>query len=179
MSTPQLREVATAGLAPGELVRLRAMLDVAFDGYLTDDDWDHALGGTHVLVEIDDLVVAHASVVPRRLELADRALYTGYVEAVATHPLFQRRGYGAAVMQRIGPVIQDTFDIGALSTAIPSFYLRFGWERWRGMTFVNIPEGRLRTEEDDDGVLVMRTARTGPIDLDAPITCDHRFGDVW
>ena len=32
MKTPQLREVATAELTPGELMRLRAMLDVAFDG---------------------------------------------------------------------------------------------------------------------------------------------------
>jgi aminoglycoside 2'-N-acetyltransferase I len=176
---PRLRELATAELTLGELIRLRAMLDVAFEGYLSDEDWEHALGGTHVIVEVDDLVVAHASVVPRRLELPDRALYTGYVEAVATHPAFQRRGYGAAVMPRIGGLIQTTYDIGALSTAIPSFYLNFGWERWRGMTFVNVPEGRLRTEEDDDGVLVLRTPRTGPIDLAAPITCDHRFGDVW
>ncbi|MEY2424069.1 MAG: aminoglycoside 2-N-acetyltransferase [Acidimicrobiaceae bacterium] len=179
MATPTLRQVATAELTPGERVRLRAMLDVAFEGFLSDEDWDHALGGTHVLVEVEDLVVTHASVVPRRLELPDRALHTGYVEAVATHPLFQRRGYAAAAMQRIGGVIQDNYDIGALSTAIPSFYVKLGWERWRGMTFVNVPEGRLRTEEDDDGVLVMRTPRTGSIDLAAPITCDHRFGDVW
>lgn len=176
---PQLREVATAELTPGEFMRLRAMLDVAFDGYFNDDDWDHALGGTHVLVELDDIVVAHASVVPRRLELPDRALYAGYVEAVATHPLFQRRGYAAAAMQRIGGVIHDTYDIGALSTGIPEFYVNFGWDRWRGMTFAHAPEGRLRTEEDDGGVLVLRTARTGYVDLDAPITCDHRFGDVW
>ncbi|MEY2402675.1 MAG: aminoglycoside 2-N-acetyltransferase [Acidimicrobiaceae bacterium] len=175
----QLREVSTAELTVGERIRLRAMLDVAFEGYLSDEDWDHALGGTHVVVEIDDLVVSHASVIPRRLELPGRVLHTGYVEAVATHPALQRRGHGAAVMRRIGEVIPRTYDIGALSTAIPSFYLPFGWERWRGMTFVNVPEGRLRTEEDDDGVLVLRTPRTGPIDLDAAITCDHRFGDVW
>lgn len=179
MKVPQLRQVATAELTPGELIRLRAMLDVAFDGYFTDDDWDHALGGTHVLVEIDDVVVSHASAVPRRLELPDRALYAGYVEAVATHPTFQRRGYAAAALQTIGRVIQDTYDIGALCTAIPDFYVNLGWDLWRGMTFANAPEGRLRTEEDDGGVLVLRTPRTGQIDLNAPITCDHRFGDVW
>jgi aminoglycoside 2'-N-acetyltransferase I len=176
---PQLRQVTSDELRPGELLRLRALLDVAFEGYFSDEDWDHALGGTHALVEVDDLVVAHASVVPRRLELPERVLFTGYVEAVATHPLFQRRGYAGAAMLRIGEVIQDTYDIGALSTAIPSFYVKFGWQRWLGMTFVNVPEGRLRTEEDDDGVLVLRTPRTGSIDLELPITCDHRFGDVW
>jgi aminoglycoside 2'-N-acetyltransferase I len=169
----------TPELTPGERIRLRALLDVAFDGYFTDDDWDHALGGTHVIVEVDDIIVSHASVVPRRLELTDRALSTGYVESVATHPLFRHRGHAAAAMQRIARVIADTYDIGALSTGIPDFYVKLGWELWRGMTFVNAPEGHMRTMEEDGGVLVLRTPRTGAIDLAAPITCDYRFGDVW
>ena len=176
---PRLREVPTAELAPGERLRLRALLDVAFGGYFTDDDWDHALGGTHVVIEVDDIIVSHASVVPRRLDLIDRALSAGYVESVATHPLFQRRGYAAAAMERIAGVIHDTYDIGALSTGVPDFYLQLGWERWEGMTFVNAPEGHVRTMEEDGGVLVLRTPRTGAIDLTAPITCDYRFGDVW
>ncbi|MEY2461596.1 MAG: aminoglycoside 2-N-acetyltransferase [Acidimicrobiaceae bacterium] len=176
---PRLREAATSELTPGECLRLRAMLDVAFGGYFTDDDWDHALGGTHVIVEVDDIVVSHASVVPRRLELPDRALHAGYVESVATHPLFQRRGCAAAAMQRIKQVIEETYDIGALSTGVPDFYVKLGWEFWRGVTFVNAPEGHVRTMEEDGGVLVLRTPRTGAIDLDAPITCDYRFGDVW
>jgi len=176
---PTFREAATSELALGECLRLRALLDVAFDGYFTDDDWDHALGGTHVIVEVDDIVVSHASVVPRRLELPDRALHAGYVESVATHPLFQRRGYAAAAMQRIKRVIEETYDIGALSTGVPDFYVKLGWEFWRGITFVNAPEGHVRTMEEDGGVLVLRTPRTGAIDLDAPITCDYRFGDVW
>jgi aminoglycoside 2'-N-acetyltransferase I len=155
------------------------MLDVAFDGYFTDDDWDHALGGTHVIVEVDDIIVSHASVVPRRLDLVDRSLSAGYVESVATHPLFQRRGYAAAAMERIATVIHDTYDIGALSTGVPDFYLKLGWERWEGMTFVNAPEGHVRTMEEDGGVLVLRAPRTGAIDLSAPISCDYRFGDVW
>jgi aminoglycoside 2'-N-acetyltransferase I len=176
---PTFREAATSELTPGERLRLRALLDVAFDGYFTDDDWDHALGGTHVIVEVDDIVVSHASVVPRRLELPDRALHAGYVESVATHPLFQRRGCAAAAMRRIERVIEETYDIGALSTGVPDFYVKLGWEHWRGMTFVNAPQGHVRTMEEDGGVLVLRTPRTGAIDLDAPITCDYRFGDVW
>jgi aminoglycoside 2'-N-acetyltransferase I len=179
VTAPLLREATTGELALGELIRLRALLDVAFGGYFTDDDWEHAIGGTHVLVEVDDIVVSHASVVPRRLQLPDRALSAGYVESVATHPLFQRRGYAAAAMERIARVIHDTYDIGALSTGVPDFYLQLGWERWSGMTFVNAPEGHLRTMEEDGAVFVLRTPRTGAIDLDAPITCDHRFGDVW
>jgi len=179
MAAPKLRQATTDELRLGELIRLRALLDVAFGGYFTDDDWHHAVGGTHVLVEVDDIVVSHASVVPRRLELIDRVLRAGYVESVATHPLFQRRGHAAAAMEGIASVIHDTYDIGALSTGVPEFYLNLGWERWRGMTFVNAPEGHVRTMEEDGGVLVLRTSRTGAIDLDAPITCDYRFGDVW
>lgn len=179
MTAPQLRHATTDELAIGELIRLRALLDVAFDGYFTDDDWEHAVGGTHVIVEVDDIVVSHASVVPRRLELTDRVLHTGYVESVATHPRFRHRGYAASAMHEIACVIEETYDIGGLSTGIPEFYLKLGWELWRGMTFVNAPEGHVRTMEEDGGVLVLRTPRTGVIDLEAPITCDYRFGDVW
>ncbi len=176
---PVLRALTTQELTDGEWIRLRAMLDVAFAGYFNDDDWDHAIGGTHVIVEVDHIIVAHASVVARRLEVPDRALHTGYVEAVATHPSFQGRGYASAVMQRAGDLVRESYELGALSTAIPAFYEQFGWERWQGPTYCRLPDELVRTEDDDGGVLVLRTPRTGAIDLAAAIACDYRGGDVW
>ena len=52
---------------------IRALLDAAFAGDFDDDDWAHALGGTHALVEADGAVVAHASVVPRVLDVRHAA----------------------------------------------------------------------------------------------------------
>ena len=49
---------------------------------MTDQDWEHALGGVHAVAWLDGEVVGHASVVQRRLLHDGRALRTGYVEGV-------------------------------------------------------------------------------------------------
>jgi hypothetical protein len=40
--------------------------------------------------------------------------------------------------------------------------------------------GLVRTPDEDDGIMVLRTRRT-PADLDVagPISCDWRAGDAW
>src|SRR5918992_4706678 len=82
----RVRRVPTGDLTPAEVSELRALLWAAFppgeEGF-TEDDWEHALGGTHFLVEDDGAILAHASVVARELQVAGRAVRTGYVEAVA------------------------------------------------------------------------------------------------
>ena len=51
----RLRRLPTAALTPAEVDAIRAILVAAFgddpDEAFTEDDWDHALGGTHVVVE--------------------------------------------------------------------------------------------------------------------------------
>ena len=59
-----LRLVDSDLLTSGDRRALRALLGRAFGAGFTDDDWDHALGGTHVLGELAGALVAHASVVP-------------------------------------------------------------------------------------------------------------------
>ena len=51
-----------------------------------------------------------------------------------------------------------------------------GWTVWRGPTRVLGPRGVEPTPDEDGAVLVL--GGTG-LDLDAPITCDWRDGDVW
>ena len=163
----------------GVRAAIRALLDAAFDGHFTDDDWAHALGGTHAIVEVDGVVVAHAAVVPRILDAGGRELRTGYVEAVAVLPARQRTGLGTAVMRALAPVIAG-YEIGALSTGEWHFYERLGWERWRGQTWARFPEGRReRTPDDDDSLMILRTPRTPALDLSAALVCEARSGDVW
>ena len=71
-----------------------------------------------------------------------RPLRTAYVEAVATAPSFQRRGYASAVMRRIAAEIAG-YELGALSKGSHSFYERLGWERWRGPLAIRTDEGLL------------------------------------
>jgi aminoglycoside 2'-N-acetyltransferase I len=177
----RVRRVTTAELPEGELAAARRLVFEAFGGRFDSHDWDHALGGVHVVVEEDDGIVAHGAVVPRTLETGGRALRTGYVEAVATRRDRQGRGLATLVMREVGRVIGQDYELGALAdgTGIPGFYQRLGWETWQGPTWVAAPHGRERTAEEDGGVLVLRTPATGELDPTGSITCDWRSGDVW
>jgi aminoglycoside 2'-N-acetyltransferase I len=53
-----------------------------FGDELEEEDWEHALGGMHALAWADGRLVAHASVVQRRLLHGGRALRAGYVEGI-------------------------------------------------------------------------------------------------
>jgi aminoglycoside 2'-N-acetyltransferase I len=124
-------------------------------------------------------LVAHASVVQRQLVHGDVPIRTGYVEAVAVREDRRGRGHGRAVMAEAERVIAAAYDLGALSSGLEGFYERSGWIRWLGPTYVLAPGGLTRTEDDDDGVLVLRTPTSPQLDLTGPLACDWRSGDVW
>ena len=159
------------------------MLDAAFgtdeDERFGDDDWQHGLGGVHFVLEVDGRIVAHASVVERELHVGDRALRTGYVEAVATAPDRQGQGFGSIVMTDATAYIREAFELGALGTGRHAFYERLGWRTWRGPAFVRTPDGSRRTPDEEGFILVLETVMSPPLDLDSPISCDWRPGDVW
>ena len=176
----------TDALSSAVLRQVRALMDVAFDDpdepdeAFGDTDWDHALGGTHVLVlDGDGAVLSHASVVDRIIDVAGRPLRTGYVEAMATQPSAQGRGLGSRVMARIGEVIVARHQLGALATGVHPFYEQLGWERWEGPLFLRRGEEIVRTPEDDDAIMVLRVDRSLVPDLSVPISCDDRPGNVW
>jgi aminoglycoside 2'-N-acetyltransferase I len=158
---------------------LRTLLDAAFDGDFTDEDWASTIGGVHVWLSASKALIAHAALVDRVLVCSGLTLDVGYVEAVATAAAHRRQGHGTMVMKRVGELIRERYALGALSTGSPAFYETLGWERWRGPTFVDGPRGRERTPVDDGGVMILRTPRSPALDLDGDIVCDWRAGDVW
>jgi aminoglycoside 2'-N-acetyltransferase I len=177
---PVVRIVESADLSPAELDAIRHLLDAAFERDFSDDDWRHALGGWHALIEAPSGVIAHAAVVPRRLQVGATEFHAGYVEAVAVIPDRQRTGLGTAVMRATTDLVLARFELGGLSTGEWSFYARLGWERWRGPTFVRLADGTLvRSPEEDDGVMVLRCGPSRQLDLTASIACDERSGDSW
>ncbi|MFC7330897.1 GNAT family N-acetyltransferase [Marinactinospora rubrisoli] len=175
----ELHVVHTADLDPGTLADARALLDAAFDGEFSDDDWEHALGGLHMLVREGAELIGHASVVQRRLLHLGRALRAGYVEAVAVRAGHRHRGHGTALMAAVERAVRSGYELGALSSADDAvgFYTSRGWRRWRGRTSALTPAGMVRTEDDDGGVFVLPVHH--PLDLDGELACDWRDGDLW
>lgn len=174
-----LRVAHTADLDAATLAAARALLDGAFDGACTDDDWEHALGGLHVLVHEGGELVGHAAVVQRRLLHGGRALRAGYVEGVGVHAAHRRRGHGGAMLLALEPIVRAAYDLGALSTteAAEPLYRAHGWQPWRGPSSALTPAGVVRTPQDDGSILVL--AGDVALDLDGELTCDHRDGDLW
>jgi aminoglycoside 2'-N-acetyltransferase I len=61
-----MRTAHTADLDRTTLDAARALLYAVFDD-MTDEDWDHALGGVHAMVWEGDELIGHASLIQRRL----------------------------------------------------------------------------------------------------------------
>jgi len=183
MTEPAVRTVRTGELMPVEITAIRKLLVAAFesdeDEGFGDDDWEHAIGGLHFILDGDGDVVALASVVEREIHVDGRALRTGYVEAVATAPQRQGAGLASLLMVEVTAHIRDRFELGALGTGRHGFYERLGWQIWMGPTSVRSPGGPTPTPEEDGHVLVLSTRTSPPLDLTSPISCDWRSGDVW
>lgn len=176
---PTVRRLTTTEASSDRLAEIRHLLDEAFRGDFSNEDWEHTLGGWHVVVEDGDAVVSHAAVVPRILEVAWRPVRTGYVESVATAPERQREGLGSLAMAEIAKVLRSEFEMGALSTGDHRFYERLGWERWQGPTFVRRGPALIRTEEEDDALMVLRFGPSKDFELTAALSCESRPGHDW
>jgi len=166
-------------MTPSLTSQLRALCWSAFERF-NEQDFEHAHGGDHVVVLDGETLLTHAAVVPRTIYVGDRELRTGYVEAVTTLPGRQGEGLGTKAMKVIGVVIRERYEFGTLATARQPFYERLGWERWQGPSYVISADGeRVRTADEDNGLMVLRHGPSAGVDLTAPIACHDRAGDAW
>lgn len=132
----------------------------------------------HVLACLNEELVSHAAWVTRWLQpYGGAVLRTAYVEAVATDPAHQRRGFATAVMRELQAHIGD-YELGGLSPFDAAFYERLGWELWRGPLAIRT-ENRLVPTPNDEEVMILRLARTPNLDLDARLTAEWRSGELW
>jgi aminoglycoside 2'-N-acetyltransferase I len=175
----EVRTAHTAELDHATLDAARALLERVFDGDMSEHDWEHSLGGVHVLLWEGSELIGHGAVIQRRLMHAGRALRTGYVEGVGVRADRRGRGHGAAIMNELERIIRAAYELGALGATDEAlrFYGGRGWQRWRGRTSALTPGGVVRTEDDDEAVHVLPV--TAPVDLTGELTCDWREGDVW
>jgi aminoglycoside 2'-N-acetyltransferase I len=170
-------------LTTPEIEAIRLLLVAAFgwdeDEEFIQEDWDHAVGGVHFVLDVEGEIVAHASVVEREIHVDGRPLRTGYVEAVATAVDRQGMGYGSLVMSDVTAHIRDRFELGVLGTGRSRFYERLGWQRWSGPSFVRTPDGPRPTPDEDGSIFFLATRSSPPLDPTASISCEWRTGDVW
>ncbi|EJW13559.1 Aminoglycoside 2'-N-acetyltransferase [Rhodovulum sp. PH10] len=134
-------------------------------------------GAVHLLGRHDGRLVTHLAWVERRLQTRDGlTLRTAYVEAVATLPEMQRRGWASALLRRFVDHVGD-FQVAALSPSDAAFYARLGWEPWRGPLFQR--RGDRWEPTPDEEMMIHRLPATPALALDAPISVEWRPGEVW
>lgn len=173
------RLVHTADLDDDTRQRTCQMVTEAFAGDFAETDWEHALGGMHALIWHHGAIIAHASVVQRRLIYQDHALRCGYVEAVAVREDWRGQGLVTALLDGVEQVMRGAYQLGALSSSLAArgLYAARGWSPWLGPTSVLAPAGPTRTPDDDGTVFVLPVSVT--LDTSAELMCDWRDGDVW
>ena len=142
----QIRTAHTAYLDAATLEAARTLLCDVFDD-MTDDDWEHALGGVHALAWDGAELVGHASVVQRRLLHGGRALRAGYVEGVGVRADHRGQGHGSSLMAVLERVVRGAYDLGALGATdeAAEFYAARGWKCWLGPSSALTPRGVERT----------------------------------
>ncbi|WMX44916.1 GNAT family N-acetyltransferase [Streptomyces roseicoloratus] len=164
-------------------VRLRAvreLLDLAFEGDFSDDDWDHTLGGVHAWIEDERGLAAHGAVAQRRALHRGRSYRVGYVEGVAVRADVRRRGLGGAVMGELERVIDGAYLFGALSASAAgaALYRGRGWRLWGGPLEALGPDGIVPLPDEEDSTYVRPAAGHPLPDHGAPLVFDWRDGDV-
>ncbi|WP_050508465.1 hypothetical protein [Streptomyces rimosus] len=67
MTDTRPRLAHTAELDARTRFAAKTLLHEVFEGDMTEEDWDHALGGVHALVWEGEELIGHASVVQRQM----------------------------------------------------------------------------------------------------------------
>lgn len=170
----------THRLGTQRLRAVRDMLDDAFGGDFSDEDWDHALGGVHTWIEDGRGVAAHGSVVMRRVLHNGRSYRVGYVEGVGVRGDRRRQGLGGRVMAELERVIDGAFAFGALSASEEgaALYRARGWEPWKGRIEVLGPEGIAHLPDEEGSTYLRAAAGDALPDPAVALLFDWRDGDV-
>lgn len=163
----------------GDMVeQIQALLDQAYEGDFSAEDWDYTFGGNRFLGYLGTEIVAHGVIVPRRIWLNDIEQQVGYVEAIAVLPKYQRQGFGTALLTEITEFAQAEYSVSMLSTDELDFYRRFGWLDFLGESYVLSGGELIRSADEDAGLMWLPGNNTGLVEL-TKVVCENRTGDAW
>lgn len=73
-------------------------------------------------------IISHVVILHRAVYVGPQVITVAGVTAVATHPAYQRQGFGSRVVQdAIRLIRQQNYDMAMLTTRVPDFFLRFSF----------------------------------------------------
>ncbi len=171
-----LSRIAANDLGQPQRAEIIALCTAAYEEDFADM-FDMLPGSIHVLARLNGQLVSHAAWVTRWLQPAGLpVLRTAFVEAVATAPEHQGKGFASAVLRDVANRI-TAYDLGALSPSDAAFYERLGWELWRGPLGIRTEHGVKPTPGEE--AMVLRLPKTPPLDLNSGLTAEWRVGDLW
>lgn len=168
----------TFQLTSTELRELQTLLAVVYGGDFSPEDWDHALGGLHTLAWHAGQMIGHAAVVQRAVLVGHTPFRAGYLEAMGVYPDWQRHGIGKELMQHVNEQMERGYDFGLLSPSDEgrALYAISGWVDWRGELRSFTPTGISATPDEE---IMVYCRANSTIDVQQPLTCDYRSGDIW
>lgn len=171
-----LSTMAATDLSPEGRAEIIALCTAAYEEDFTDM-FDVLPGSVHLLARLDGRLVSHAAWVTRWLQPEGLpVLRTAFVEAVATAPEHQGKGFASAVLRELAARITD-YELGALSPSDAAFYERLGWELWRGPLGIRTDLAIMPTPGEE--AMILRLPKTPPLDLDRGMTAEWRVGELW
>ena len=125
-------------------------------------------------------MASHVLITKRNFVIGDNLnLKCAYIDAVATHPDHQGKGFGSQAMNKAMKTASGDFDIGGLSTFIHRWYGKLGWKEWKGSLFLNKEGEIIPTPEIDGVVMIYEFEKTPPINVHSSLTACWRPGGGW
>ncbi len=169
----------TSQLSNDQKEVIYTLLYQSFDYDFSRDDFQHALGGMHILAYDQKHVVGHVSIVQRNMALGHHPVTVGYVEAMAVLESYRRQGIGRQLMQETNKIIENCYQLGLLSASEEGFplYQSAGWHVWEGKLYELKQGSYIHSIDEEGGVLGWTKDKT--IDFSQPLYCDFRSGDQW
>lgn len=157
---------------------LQRILDEAFEGDFSDEDWQHTCGGLRFLGYTGDQLIAHGAVVKRWMEVDGNRLLVGYVEGVAVAPSLWGKGIGSLLMAELSSYCKSEFQLSMLSTDEKYFYRKNGWLDFMGRSYVFEGGIEIESVDENEGLMYLHGLnqfKDGP----QKVVCESRDGDAW
>nr|WP_314265118.1 GNAT family N-acetyltransferase [uncultured Moellerella sp.] len=170
----------TSQLSSVEKEQIYQLLFQVFEQGFSREDFDHTLGGIHILAYDNHQLIGHVAIVQRSVIVDCSPFRIGYLEGLGVAEAYRRQGIGRKLMELSSEIIANSYDFGLLSASEEGLplYQSLGWKIWTGELYESNRESYQRSF-DDEGSVLFWAASSQNIAATSPLYCDYRSGDQW